>query len=60
MTTDHEKPVLHLLPKPVTAEDVAQLYRQLTGKQATPEEMERFRQTAAKLNAARERRDQTS
>jgi hypothetical protein len=50
VTADHEKPVLRLL-RPLTAEDLAELWRKLTGREPTPAGCERFRQTAARVNS---------
>jgi hypothetical protein len=51
MTADQPKPALHLLPKPLTAANLAELWRRLTGREPTTEGWERFRRTAERVNA---------
>jgi hypothetical protein len=51
MNADQTKPVLRLLPIPATAENLAEVWRQLTGKEPTAGGMERFRKAAARVNA---------
>ena len=46
-----DKPSLTLVGRPFTAEKLAALFKRLTGKDATPDEMAGLRETCAQLNA---------
>jgi len=48
---DPPKPTLHLMRPPFTAEKMAEMWRHLTGKEPTPENMEEFRRSAERMAA---------